>query len=396
MTRARAQRQQLSGAVPSAPDGAGAAVAAQLCGATKSFGAVQVLRDLDLTIPPGGITVVLGPSGVGKSTILRLLAGFESLDAGTVTLGGGTVDAPGTFVPARARRIGYVPQEGTLFPHLDVAENVGFGVTRRDRRHRTAELLELVGLAGLGARRPHELSGGQRQRVALARALAIEPHLVLLDEPFSALDAGLRLSLRGEVTALLHRTATTAVLVTHDRDEAFACADQLAVLHHGRIAQAGSPQQLWHRPTDSFVARFLRAGTLLAAHAHGDGSATCALGRLRVQSPREPTTGSGQLLVRPDQVTLGSPTGHRAADAPALTGRITDAHFQGDHYLLTVEVTAAGAAPPSPVGALPPAAADGPGWPSARLVVRQPARALPALGEPVGVTVAEPVLFLAD
>lgn len=395
MTGTRAHWQQLPGAAAPAPDGA--TMAAQLCGAAKSFGAVRVLRDLDLTVPAGGITVVLGPSGVGKSTILRLLAGFESLDAGSVTLAGRTVDAPGTFVPARARRIGYVPQEGTLFPHLDVAENVGFGITRRDRRRRTAELLELVGLAGLGARGPHELSGGQRQRVALARALAIEPHLVLLDEPFSALDAGLRLSLRGEVTALLHRTGTTAVLVTHDRDEAFACADQLAVLHHGRIAQVGSPQELWHRPTDSFVARFLRAGTLLAALAHGDGSATCALGRLRVQSPRAPTIGPGQLLVRPDQVTLGSPSGHHAGDGPALTGRITDAHFQGDHYLLTVEVTADGATMPlPPAGALPPTAAKGSTSVAPRLVVHHTAHGLPTLGEPVGVTIAEPVQFLAD
>src|SRR5450755_4938467 len=169
-------------------------------GLTKAFGSHPVLTGLDLTIPPGSLTAILGPSGSGKTTLLRILAGFDQADAGSVTIGGTTVDGPGVHVPPERRRIGYVPQEGSLFPHLTVAANVGFGLPRPQRRGPLiAELLEAVGLSGLGPRYPHQLSGGQQQRVALARALAIRPKIVLLDEPFASLDAHLRASIRADV-----------------------------------------------------------------------------------------------------------------------------------------------------------------------------------------------------
>jgi iron(III) transport system ATP-binding protein len=188
-------------------------------GLTKAFGGRPVLTDVDLDVPEGSLTAILGPSGSGKTTLLRIIVGFEHADGGMVTLGGTVVDGPGAHVPAERRRIGYVPQEGCLFPHLTVAANVGFGLPRRDRRTQAiGDLLDAVGLAGLGGRYPHQLSGGQQQRVALARALAIKPSLVLLDEPFGSLDANLRASIRADVRRLLTEAGATAVLVTHDQD----------------------------------------------------------------------------------------------------------------------------------------------------------------------------------
>jgi ABC-type Fe3+/spermidine/putrescine transport system ATPase subunit len=187
----------------------------------------EVLRDLDLDVIDGHLTAVVGASGCGKTTLLRTIAGFVAPDAGTVSIDGQVVAGRGVHVPPERRGVTLVPQEGALFPHLDVASNVAFGLTRRQPRTRVAELLELVGLAGMETRRPHELSGGQQQRVALARALAPEPRLVLLDEPFSALDAGLRESVRAEVRRVLRRAGTTALLVTHDQDEALSVADSV-------------------------------------------------------------------------------------------------------------------------------------------------------------------------
>src|SRR5579863_5016331 len=223
-----------------------------IAGLYKAFGGHCVLTDLDLEVPAGSLTAILGPSGSGKTTLLRILAGFEQADTGTVRIGDAVVDGVGTHVPPERRRIGYVPQEGSLFPHLNVIANVGFGLPSRQRSSRQiTDLLDAVGLTDLGKRYPHELSGGQQQRVALARALAIRPDVVLLDEPFASLDAHLRASIRTDVQEVFRRAGTTAVLVTHDQDEALSTADRVAVLRNGKIAQCAAPQDLYDRPADA-------------------------------------------------------------------------------------------------------------------------------------------------
>src|ERR1700723_238010 len=227
-------------------------------GLQKAFGTHPVLTGVDLEVPAGSLTAILGPSGSGKTTLLRLLAGFERADSGTITIGDTLVDGPGTYVAPERRRIGYVPQEGSLFPHLTVEANVGFGLSARDRRGgQAASMLEMVGLGGLGRRYPHQLSGGQQQRVALARALAIEPALVLLDEPFASLDAHMRASVRADVQRICRGAGTTAILVTHDQDEALSMADRVAVLRDGRIVQYSAPQDLYTLPADPALARFI-------------------------------------------------------------------------------------------------------------------------------------------
>src|SRR3984885_2593469 len=215
-------------------------------GLHKAFGDHPVLTGLDLEVPAGSLTAILGPSGSGKTTLLRVLAGFERGDAGTVTIGGSVVDGPDAHLAPQRRQIGYVPQEGSLFPHLTVAANVGFGLPPRQRKGPAiAELLDAVGLAGLGKRYPHELSGGQQQRVALARALAPRPNVILLDEPFSSLDAGLRASLRFDVMRILREQRATTVFVTHDQQEALSVADLAGVINGGPIRT--SPGSLGRR-----------------------------------------------------------------------------------------------------------------------------------------------------
>ncbi len=206
----------------------------ELRGVAKSFGTTPVLSDVELTVPDASITAVLGVSGSGKTTLLRLIAGFEQIDAGTIAIGGRALDDGRHSVNPQHRGIGYVPQDSALFPHLTAIGNVGFGLPRRERRA-AVNLLELVGLAGLERRYPHQLSGGQQQRVALARALAIRPRVMLLDEPFSSLDAPLRAGLRRDVAKILTDAATTTVLVTHDQQEARALADRIAVLEDGQM-----------------------------------------------------------------------------------------------------------------------------------------------------------------
>ncbi|MEE2034899.1 ABC transporter ATP-binding protein, partial [Rhodococcus chondri] len=215
------------------------------------YGRNEVVTDVSVAVPRGELLAVLGPSGGGKTTLLRVVAGLHPASAGRVVVDG----KPVTDLPPERRGVGLVPQEGALFPHLNVARNIGYGLvrpsltarrSRRDeRRGRVDELLELVGLSGTGDRKPSQLSGGQQQRVALARALAPRPSVVLLDEPFSALDAGLRSSLRADVRALLREQAVAAVLVTHDQAEALAIADHVAVMLDGRIAQLGTPQEVY-------------------------------------------------------------------------------------------------------------------------------------------------------
>ena len=228
----------------------------QIAGLTLRFDE-PVLCGVDLDVPAGEVSAVLGASGTGKSTLLRCIAGLQRPDSGRITLGDSIVDADGVHVPAHKRRVGLVPQEGALFPHLSVAENVGFGLKGRRQSQRIAQLLDLVGLPGAGGRRPHELSGGMQQRIAVARALAPRPDVIVLDEPFSALDAGLREEVREQVFRAIRADGATAVLVTHDREEAFAVADRVAVMMRGRVVQHDRPEQVYRRPVDLEVAMFV-------------------------------------------------------------------------------------------------------------------------------------------
>ena len=241
----------------------------QVTGLDRTFAGrapVRALAGVTVAVESGRLLAVLGPSGCGKTTLLRTVAGMDRPDAGTVQLGERILEGPGVHVTPEHRAIGLVPQEGALFPHLDVARNIAFGLHRLPRAERAARverLLHLVDLAGLGRRRPHQLSGGQQQRVALARALAPDPDLVLLDEPFSALDTGLRASIRAEVAATLRAAGTTSVLVTHDQVEAMTMADTLAVMRAGEIVQVGPPHELYRRPVDAWTAGFLGDAVLL-------------------------------------------------------------------------------------------------------------------------------------
>jgi iron(III) transport system ATP-binding protein len=278
-------------------------------GLAKSFGPTRVLRGLDLTVPEGQLCAVLGPSGCGKTTLLRIVAGFEAPDAGTVALDGRVVSRPGGCLPPERRRVGVVPQEGALFPHLTVAGNVGFGLSRAQRRSgRVLQMLELVGLAGYAERMPTELSGGQQQRVAVARALAPDPALVLLDEPFSALDTGLRAAVREDVRSALRMAGATAVLVTHDQQEALSIADTVAVMREGVVVQAATPSTLYSAPGDVGVATFVGEAVVLPAVFRA-GRADTVLGALAVRGINGHNGGAvpGQVVIRPEQVLLGAP-----------------------------------------------------------------------------------------
>ncbi|MGW0312439.1 ABC transporter ATP-binding protein [Streptomyces flavidovirens] len=314
----------------------------RITGVSKAYGpGSTVLDGLDLHVPSGALAAVLGPSGCGKTTLLRVIAGFLRADAGSVTVGGRTLTAPGVHLRPESRRVGIVPQEGALFPHLSVARNVAFGLTgldRAERRGRTEHMLELVGLAGYGDRMPHELSGGQQQRVALARALAPEPALVLLDEPFNALDNALRAGVRADVRAALRATGATGVLVTHDQQEALSTADLVAVVRDGRVAQCATPQAVYRRPADTWVARFVGDAVLLPGTADNATAAT-ALGRLPLAAPTEDRR-EGTVLLRPEQLRL---TEDSAATA---RGTVTDVAFFGHDAMVTVSVDGLG----DPVG----------------------------------------------
>ncbi len=295
-----------------------------ITGLSKSYGAAQALAGVSLRVARGSRTAIVGPSGSGKTTLLRLIAGFEAQDAGRIALDGMEM-ANGAFaLPAHRRNVGFVPQDGALFPHLDVAANVGFGLPRdmAGRAARIDALLDLVELGpGMRTRRPHELSGGQQQRVALARALAREPRLMLLDEPFSALDTGLRAAMRKAVSGVLSKVGATAILVTHDQAEALSFADQVAVMREGRLVQAGAPEELYRRPVDRGVATFLGEAIVLPAVFSGD-FATCALGRVPVDDPAR--EGPGEIVIRPEQLSLAAAGAGSLAEA-----RVTSVEFAG-------------------------------------------------------------------
>jgi iron(III) transport system ATP-binding protein len=272
---------------------------------SRFFGPIRAVDGVSLHVHRGELVAVLGPSGCGKTTLLRLIAGFERPDAGSLSVGGVEMAGPGTFVDPDKRRIGMVFQDYALFPHLTVESNVAFGLARRGRDERealTRRTLELVGLQHRADRYPHELSGGERQRIALARALATEPAVVLLDEPFSNLDASLRAGLRREVELILRDAGATAILVTHDQEEALSLADRLAVMRQGRIVQIGPPEAVYGRPASRWAAQFVGEVNVLAGVARG-GDVETELGVFDLPKPAE---GSVHVAVRPEQLELRS------------------------------------------------------------------------------------------
>jgi iron(III) transport system ATP-binding protein len=299
-----------------------------LRGVEKSFGAVRAVRPATLAVQPGELFAILGPSGCGKTTLLRLIAGFEEPDAGVVEVGGRVLAGPGTWVPPEHRRIGMVFQDYALFPHLTVAGNVAFGLPRGARRPRgeldprARSALELVGLQHKAERFPHELSGGERQRVALARALAPEPDVVLLDEPFSSLDATLRAGLRREVELILREAEASAVIVTHDQEEALSLADRVAVMREGSVVQTGAPEDVYGRPVDRWTAQFVGEVNVLHGVADPLGVNT-ELGFFELALPADP--GVISVAVRPEQLQL------RRDDEGNAT--IADREFRGHDVL---------------------------------------------------------------
>ncbi len=297
---------------------------------SKRFGSADVpaVDSLSLQVAEGEILALLGPSGCGKTTTLRLIAGLETPDTGTITLRGRIVTGPGRNVPPEERGIGIVFQDYALFPHLTVGDNAGFGLARGGRRTRVDEVLDLVGLAGFGSRYPHELSGGQQQRVALARALAPAPALMLLDEPFSNLDADLRAQMRDEVERILRTTGTTAVFVTHDQEEAFTLADRVGVLQAGRVEQLAPPQQLYHRPATRFVASFVGAADFLPGLVGAQGIVT-EVGTF-ANVDQLPAGDRVDVMIRPDDITF--------VPQPDGAGTITRRYFRGSETLYCIRL----------------------------------------------------------
>lgn len=315
-------------------------------GVTKNFGSQAVLKGVNLSVAKGGTTAIVGPSGSGKTTLLRLIAGFEHPGTGTILLNGTPVAGGGVWKPAHKRHVGYVAQDGALFPHLTVGQNIAFGLSasklnggRRAVTARVNELLEMVSLdTGMAKRRPHQLSGGQQQRVALARALAREPELMLLDEPFSALDAGLRVATRRAVAKVLNEAGVTTILVTHDQAEALSFADQVAVMRGGKLAQIGNPFVVYTRPADRATAEFLGDAVILDAWMEGS-LATCSLGGIPVRRP--PAQGRVQLMLRPEQIRI-------AEDGP-IRGVVVDTDYFGPETTVRLKL----AVPPKLAGAMP-------------------------------------------
>jgi iron(III) transport system ATP-binding protein len=295
-----------------------------------SYGEQEVVRGVSFSVSRGAIGCLLGPSGCGKTTVLRCIAGFESLQEGEIRLAGRVVSGPDVMLAPEKRRIGMVFQDYALFPHLSVAGNIAFGLHAAgadERAARVQELAKLVGLAAALEKFPHEISGGQQQRVALARALAPRPELLLLDEPFSNLDVDLRERLSHEVREIIKASGATAVLVTHDQQEAFAMADEIGILHEGRIQQWDNPYNLYHRPANRFVADFVGQGVFLPAKAVNGSQLEIELGILQGDAQ---DGGALEVLLRPDDVVHD--------DAAPTQAEVVHKAFRGAEILYTLRL----------------------------------------------------------
>lgn len=291
-----------------------------------------ILDDLSFSLAEGQIAALLGPSGCGKTTLLRSIAGLIQPSDGTIRFGKQLVSLSSLVMPSHKRKIGYVPQEGALFPHLSVADNIAFGLDRsvftKDQiRQTTKEMLNLIGLQGFENRMPNQLSGGQQTRVALARALAIKPAIVLLDEPFSALDAALRGDLRSDVIDLLRASKTTAILVTHDREEALVSADVVALMREGQIVQQGSPEAVYSKPISPSIAISTGDALVLNASQSADGSTAYLFNSGNVTAP------NGQIVIRPEEIQID-----RTLSATSPKGRISKIDYYGHDAMVTVDV----------------------------------------------------------
>ncbi|RWP13588.1 MAG: ABC transporter ATP-binding protein [Mesorhizobium sp.] len=343
----------------------------------KHYGPVAALAGVDLSVASGSRTAIVGPSGCGKTTLLRLIAGFEAPDQGRIVLDGEVLANGGAAVPAYRRGVGVVAQDGALFPHLSIAANIGFGMRHHQdkRSERIAELAYIVGLdKAILKRRPHELSGGQQQRVALARAMAMKPRLMLLDEPFSALDTGLRASMRKAVAELLETAGITTILVTHDQAEALSFASQVAVMRDGKFSQVGTPRELYLKPKDRMVAEFLGDAIILPARI-ADGFASSPLGRIAVDSTARRDL--VRIMLRPEQVLLKRTSREGMSGTPdMLFGEVTESEFAGSMCTIAVRLLNS----PDP----PDAAAIG----NTPLVLRKPGMDTPTVGEIVRLTVS--------
>ena len=312
---------------------ADAAAAVRVCGLTKMYGTTVGARDVSFEAPRGEIVALLGPSGGGKTTTLRLIAGFETPNAGTVEIGGEVVAGPGRFTPPERRRVGMVFQDYALFPHLTVRQNVGFGLSRSARRERAVDdVLEWLGLAAVAQRMPHQLSGGQQQRVALARAMAPNPGVVLLDEPFSNLDSQLRVRVRNEMRNVFHEAHATAIFVTHDQAEAMALADSVGVMLGNTLVQLGAPQDVYYYPASLEVAEFLGETNVLDGE-HRNGRVDCALGNLRVRG-NLPANGAVRVSVRPESIRLRPDAG------PTVEATVAGVEFRGVYKVARVQLDA--------------------------------------------------------
>ncbi|MDE0011875.1 MAG: ABC transporter ATP-binding protein [Candidatus Poribacteria bacterium] len=301
---------------------------------TKRFGDTPVVKDVSFTVYPGEIFALLGPSGCGKTTTLRIIAGFEQADAGTISMAERSLASDSVYVPPESRGIGFVFQDYALFPHKNVLDNVAFGlrkVPKKTRRERALEVLDMVGMTDLHARLPHHLSGGEQQRVALARSIIARPKLLLLDEPFSSLDPGLRQTTRDEVRALLKSEGISAVLVTHAQEEALSFAERLAVMKDGTVEQIGTPEVVYRQPKTAYVADFLGQTNFVNAYVK-NGIAETPFGHVAVEGA---VTGEMLLSIRPECLTMMSPD---AGNGRIKDGRVVGQAFKGHDFTYRVEV----------------------------------------------------------